>query len=125
MPSICPLAWMSHPKLPGVEICNLGEALRAGLPQRVLVRLEPRAEIPLHTHTVDAKMLIVAGDGFVLSRDATNGRAVTQGDGVFFERNAPHGFRAGDAGLTFITDNGGIVDERSDDWDISLVPMPA
>ena len=29
MPSICPLAWMSHPKLPGVEICNLGEALSA------------------------------------------------------------------------------------------------
>ena len=121
MPSICSLEWTSHPKLPGVGICSLGEALRAGLPQRVLVKVDPRAEIPLHTHTVDAKMLIVAGDGFVLSRDVTNGRAIAQGDCVFFERNAPHGFRAGGAGLTFITENGGIVDDHAENWDINFV----
>jgi len=94
---------------------------RVGESQRVLVKLAPFRTIPLHTHSVDAAMFIVAGGGQILSEDVFRGRAVSAGDRVLFERDAPHGFAAGAEGLTFVSDNGGIVDESaSDAWDLTF-----
>jgi quercetin dioxygenase-like cupin family protein len=91
----------------------------AGIAQRVLVRLDPHARIPLHTHSVDATMHIVEGYGELLSDDELNGRAVAIGDCVFFERNGAHGFRAGGKGLAFVSENDGIVDAHSSEaWDL-------
>ncbi|MEK7068899.1 MAG: hypothetical protein AAB947_00790 [Patescibacteria group bacterium] len=82
--------------------------------------MEPGAVIPLHTHNVDARMMIASGSGEVLSDDpATNGRKVGPGDCVFFERLGKHGFRALRIGMSFFSENGGIVDEEDDNnWDI-------
>jgi quercetin dioxygenase-like cupin family protein len=120
MPSVYRMEWMHNPALPGVAICRLSDHVRVGSPQRVLVRVEPQGQIPLHTHSVDAKMTILAGDGWIVSRDATDGRAVSPGVCVFYERDAPHGFRAGDAGLTFMSENGGIVDDDPESWDMEF-----
>lgn len=119
MPTVTAILPLSHSGLPGVQVFPMTGRPEAGIAQRVLVRVDPHASIPLHTHGVDATMHIVEGGGELLSDDALNGRAVTVGDCVFFERNGAHGFRAGDQGLIFVSENGGIVDaDRSEEWDI-------
>jgi quercetin dioxygenase-like cupin family protein len=100
-----------------VRIFPVSGPPKAGAEQTVLVEVEPRGSIPLHSHTVDAEMIIVAGNGWVCATDATNGRHVSPGYRVFYEADKPHGFRAGDDGLSFISVNGGIVDELADRWD--------
>jgi quercetin dioxygenase-like cupin family protein len=101
------------------------DVLKRGVPQEVLVDVEPHHEIPLHAHTVDAEMFIVAGSGTVLSDDqALNGRRVTKGMAVMFEKNVLHGFRAGGEGLTFVSRNGGIVTAPSEAWDMAF-PSPS
>jgi len=90
---------------------------KKGVAQSVLVEVEPKGSIPLHGHTVDAEMIIVAGSGWVCSTDATNGRHVSPGFRVFYEKDRPHGFRADKNGLSFISMNGGIVDEDLEKWD--------
>ena len=119
MPSIHSAVARQYAALPGVTIFAMDGAPKRGEPQRVLVSIEAGKDIPLHTHAVDAEMFIVSGTGVVLSRDSSNGRVVQMGDVVLFERDAPHGFRAGPEGLTFVSANGGIVD-ADDDWDISF-----
>lgn len=122
MPSIGKLKGLTHHGLPGVEVFPLSGPARAGVAQRVLVRMDAETTIPLHTHGSDARMTIVAGSARVLSVDETDGRLVGPGDVVLFERLAPHGFRAATEGMSFISDNDGIVDNRSDAcWDLSLV----
>lgn len=121
MPSVSSAEPICHRDLPGVEIFPMSGSLRAGEPQRVLVKLAPFHRIPLHTHMVDAAMFIVAGGGEILSQDALSGRQVAAGDRVLFERDAPHGFAAGAEGLAFVSDNGGIVDETAaDSWDLAF-----
>lgn len=120
MPSIHSQEWVHNPNLPDVAICKLSEDVRVGQPQRVLVCVEPNGAVPLHTHSVDATMFIVSGAGWVLSEDPTNGRPVKAGDRVFFEREAAHGFRASASGLTFVSENGGIVDDAPESWDIDF-----
>lgn len=119
MPSIHSAIARNYSALPGVIVYAMDGAPKRGAVQRVLVCVAAGMDIPLHTHSVDAEMFIVAGSGVVLSVDENNGRAVCMGDVVLFERDAPHGFRAGSQGLTFVSSNGGIVD-ADDDWDISF-----
>jgi quercetin dioxygenase-like cupin family protein len=93
--------------------------MEAGEAQRVLVRVDPCVEIPLHTHQVDATMYIVEGSGELLADDCLNGHQVAVGDCVFFEKHGAHGFRAGSRGLAFVSENGGIVDACDNGkWDI-------
>jgi len=121
MPSITQLDGRKHESLPGIAFIPLSDLLRAGDDQRVLVRMAPHAIIPLHTHSVAARMTIVAGSAHVLSTDATNGAEVETGQIVFFEEDAPHGFLAGRQGMTFLSENGGILDDRGDNqWDITF-----
>jgi quercetin dioxygenase-like cupin family protein len=120
MPSVSRMPPVTHPSLPGVRIFSTGEPLLAGSPQTVLVEVEPNGSIPLHTHDVDAVMLIVAGSGWVCSTDGTNGHSVNPGVRVFYEAERPHGFRAGQEGLSFISINGGIVDKHAERWDMDL-----
>jgi len=117
MPSVSTLSSVRHPSLPAVTIFPVSGPLQAGSPQTVLVQVDPLGLVPLHSHTVDAEMYIVAGKGWVCSTDATDGRAVAPGCRVFFEADQLHGFRAGQEGLSFISVNGGIVDEHADHWD--------
>lgn len=117
---ITTLAMHTHPDLPGVSIISLEHApLQRGMQQRVLVRMEAGTTIPLHRHTVDAIMDVVAGTGNVLSHDEENGREVTVGNRVLFAAAAPHGFVAGPEGMSFVSTNGGIVDEHGY-WDMQL-----
>lgn len=118
MPSVNQLQHVAHPNLPGVQIFPLSGGFEVGKEQSVLVRIEPGGQIPLHSHSVDAEMFIVAGSGWVCSVDATNGRHVSPGFRVFYEKDKPHGFRAGKEGLSFISNNGGIVDEEPAKWDL-------
>jgi quercetin dioxygenase-like cupin family protein len=118
MPSITPSSPVTNPSLPGVRIFPLTGALKAGSPQTVLVEVEPRGSIPMHSHTVDATMMIVAGDGWVRSTDSTDGHPVGPGYRVFYEAQRPHGFFAGEHGLSFISINGGIVDDDPHRWDL-------
>lgn len=111
---------MPHEQLVGTAVYRMDSTAKAGVPQEVLVVCEPRAVIPPHTHNVDAEMFVVAGSAKVISSDdAINGRIVQRGDIVFFERHVTHGFEALDAGLIFVSRNGGIVDEDGD-WDIEF-----
>ncbi len=112
---------LSHPSLPGVLITKIGaEAAVRGKSQKELVEIEPNGLIPLHTHTVDAMMIIVAGNGWTCCTDGTDGTPVSSGDCIFFEAEQLHGFRAGEEGLSFMTVNGGIVDENPANWDIKI-----
>jgi len=122
MPSVSKLNPITNPSLPGVRIFPMSGAPKKGVAQSVLVEVEPRGSVPLHSHTVDAEMIIVAGNGWVCSTDATNGRHVSPGYRVFYEKDKPHGFRAGDAGLSFISINGGIVDENGH-WDLEMAGL--
>ena len=106
--------------LPGVEVYPLGDSVQKGEPQEVLVVVEPQGVIPLHSHSVDAHMYVVAGDAELLSDDPElNGQHVKTGTCVFFERLVNHGFRAGKMGLRFLSRNGGIVDSRGA-WDMAV-----
>src|SRR3989344_8368301 len=117
MHQVSKLEVLTSPSLPGVRIFAISGAPKAGVAQSVLVEVEPDGSIPLHSHTVDAEMIIVGGSGWVCSTDATNGRHVSPGFRVFYEKDKPHGFRAGNDGLSFVSINGGIVDEVPDKWD--------
>jgi len=109
-----------HPKLPGTSIYPLGDQkLVQGKRQQVLVVMEPNAEIPLHTHRVDAMMDPVAGFAIVLSDNEDNGVLVQPGQRVEFAAHGPHGFRAGTEGFSFVSTNDGIVDAAGE-WDIQL-----
>ena len=110
---------LSYGKLPGVTIYPFSPRLERNVPQDVLVELRPNSTIPLHSHSVDASMLIVDGEGVVLSSDpGLDGQVVRRGDLVFFERNVDHGFKASVGGLTFLSRNGGIVTRNEEGWDI-------
>jgi quercetin dioxygenase-like cupin family protein len=112
---------ISHGSLLGVTVYPFSARLERSVPQDVLVAVEPGATIPLHSHSVDASMLIVDGEGLVLSSDpALHGQVVRRGDLVYFERNVDHGFKAADVGLTFLSRNGGIVTRDEAGWDISF-----
>jgi len=116
------LQTIRHDQLPGVLVYPLTANPRAGEPQEVLVQVEPDREIPLHKHSVDAMMYIVGGSGTVLADDPEiRGRAVSRGDVVFFEKEASHGFHAGQDGLVFVSKNGGIVAPENSAWDIQFV----
>ena len=117
MPTVSTIAPLTHPSLPGIKIFPMNGELRAGIPQTVLVQIEPEGRIPLHSHTVDAEMVIVAGGGWVCSVDDINDRPVLPGCRVFFEADKLHGFYAGNEGLSFVSANGGIVDEQPEEWD--------
>lgn len=119
MPSVATAVPVQHERLSGVTIFPIAGGLEAGKPQRVLVRVAPDHEIPLHTHVVDAKMFVVAGTGRLLSPDELDGRPVGVGELILFEKDAPHGFRAGPDGLSFLSENGGIVDGGGN-WDIQF-----
>jgi quercetin dioxygenase-like cupin family protein len=108
--------------LRGVVVYQFGnDELKRGVPQEVLVDVAPNREIPLHAHAVDAEMFIVGGSGTVLSADAAlDGRHVTKGMVVIFEKEILHGFRAGADGLTFVSRNGGIVAETAENWDLTF-----
>jgi quercetin dioxygenase-like cupin family protein len=113
---------LHHSHLEGVRVypLSLGE-LNARQPQEVLVEVAPHGEIPLHKHSVDAEMFIIAGSGEVLSEDAElSGREVGRGAVVMFEREVSHGFKAGADGLVFISRNGGIVAKTESEWDIAF-----
>lgn len=114
-------AVQEHEGLVGVRIFPLTDGAQKGVPQEVLVDVSPGGLIPLHSHEVDATMIIVGGAGTVLSDDPQiNGRSVEKCDVVFFEKRVMHGFRASDRGLLFISRNGGIVDEKPEQWDITF-----
>jgi quercetin dioxygenase-like cupin family protein len=122
MASIQSLQTLRHPELPGVLISPLG-SVGAGEEQEVLVQIEAFGVIPMHCHSVDATMVIVAGSGEVLSEDlGLHLQRVRPGAVVFFERTILHGFRAGQEGLGFISKNGGIVDTDEAAWDIDFSP---
>lgn len=120
MPHINNSTQLRNDKFSGVTIYTLSARPKAGVPQEVLVEVAPNQSIPLHTHSVDARMIIVAGAGTVLSHDASNGQPVKVGDVVFFEADAPHGFAASETGLAFLSQNGGIVDTVTDAWDVKF-----
>lgn len=110
-----------HHALSGITVIPFTNAPARGTPQSVLVQMKPNTEIPLHTHTVDAKMYCVAGSATVLSSDSKdNGRKVQPGHLVEFNSNIAHGFLAGPQGFAFVSDNGGIVDV-SGKWDMAFV----
>ena len=120
MPSISRAEAISNPDLTGVTIFPMSGPARRGEPQDVLVCVEPGATIPLHTHEVDARMLVVAGSAEILSDNpSSNGTMVGVGTSIFWEAFGPHGFLAGPKGLTFLSHNGGIVDENGN-WDIAF-----
>lgn len=108
-----------HPRLAGVTVFPMGGPVHRGQAQRVLVQVEPGAEIPPHSHMVDATMIPVAGSATVLSDDEDNGRIVHPGNCVFFHAGGQHGFRAGPDGFSFVSENGGIVDSDGH-WDITF-----
>lgn len=110
---------LKHPGLPGVTVYPFSDAVGRGTPQEVLVEMTPNVTIPLHSHTVDAKMMIVNGEARVLSSDPElDGQIVRPGDIVFFERDVAHGFAAFDRGMAFVSRNGGIVATDHNVWDI-------
>lgn len=110
-----------HPRLPGVQVFPLGDSQMAtGERQNVLVVMEPGAKIPLHAHTCGAIMDPVAGSAVVLSDDEDNGVEVALGQRVHFMAGGLHGFQAGEGGFSFVSTNGGIVDQNGD-WDITFV----
>jgi quercetin dioxygenase-like cupin family protein len=108
----------AHDQLFGTSVLGFGGRASLGTPQEVVVVCEPYAVIQPHRHSVDAEMFVVAGEAEVLSSDIElNGKYVSCGDVVCFERDIDHGFKASAKGLVFISRNGGIVDEGGD-WDM-------
>lgn len=62
-------------------------------------------------------MTITEGDGTLLSGDpATNGTRVVPGLCIRCEPGDLHGFKAGNSGLVFVSENDGIVGQGS--WDL-------
>jgi len=121
MPGITRIDRVGHEKLPGVAVYLLEPQHTSTIAQEVLVELEPNGDIPLHSHTVDATMIILNGGATVLSEDGDlNGRRISRGDVVFFEKNRRHGFKALESGLLFLSRNGGIVGEPGRPWDIDF-----
>lgn len=112
---------LTHPQLPGVTIHPLGsQRLQRGVPQSVLVVVQPFGIIPLHSHQVDANMHIIAGSAIILSEDEDNGAAVGPNHCWRFNAGGKHGFQAGERGLTFVSTNDGIVDKYPEKWDITF-----
>ena len=117
----------SHPTIPDITV-YAWEDIRSGKPQDILVDVAPDGVVPLHAHTVDAKMIIVSGEASVLfdqdqlhdRGQVLNRETVHQGDIVHFHAGMRHGFRASSQGLTFLSINGGIVDQDPDAWDLSV-----
>lgn len=120
MPTITKSVPLKEQRISGVTVLPFGGVPITGEPQKVLVSVSANGQIPLHTHSVDAEMLIVFGEGVVLAVDSTNGTVVRAGDRVFFERDMLHGFQAGPDGLGFVSVNGGVVDSVADRWDINF-----
>lgn len=111
------LATVTHPSLPGIQLFPMGARPIRGEPQTILVKMDSGSQIPLHTHTVSARMVIVAGSATVRSSDSSiDGTRVDAGSVVDFHANIAHGFDADDEGMTFVSENGGILGEG--DWDI-------
>ncbi|MBL8029698.1 MAG: hypothetical protein JNN11_00405 [Candidatus Doudnabacteria bacterium] len=107
--------------MPGVSVLPFG-TVRAGLPQSVLVRMEPCAVIPGHVHEVDAEMYPVSGSACLIADDSNfSGRLVCVGNQVKFAARRLHGFVAGPEGFSFVSVNGGIVDAEPGRWDITFV----
>jgi quercetin dioxygenase-like cupin family protein len=110
----------THKRLPDVKVFA-NEELQRGRRQRVLVMVAPNGKVPLHTHDMYAAMKIVGGSAQVLAgeNDPQNGRQVKTGDVVRFRRGEPHGFKAEEEGLKFVSGNPkGIV--RKGLWDITF-----
>ena len=104
--------------LPGVLVYPVSGKPSRGKVQEVLVSVPAHGLIPLHEHSVDADMLITSGKATVLQAEG-DGPEVGIGAQVRFIANVPHGFRAGDSGFSFISKNGGIVDQTRP-WDIKF-----
>ena len=113
------LAQKVVPALPGISIWPLPKG--SGDMEHTIVGIPPNGKIPLHTHTVDARMHIVHGSAQVLSDNEDNGRTVVPGDCVFFEKERAHGFQAGPKGMAFLSCNGGIL-QGDGSVDLQLVP---
>lgn len=115
----------THPDMPGITVFAW-EDIQSSRPQEVVVKVEPGATIPPHKHSVDAHMIIVGGEAEVLFDDdqlrehgmTLSKRIVSSGDVACFKAHMTHGFKASSKGLTFLSINGGIVDENPDKWDI-------
>lgn len=121
MPGIARIERISHEGLPGVGAYVLQAHGGPARLEELLVEVEPNGEVPLHTHSVDATMIILDGAAKVLSEDHDlNGRQVSRGDVVFFEKDRMHGFKASDSGLLFLSRNGGIIGNAGGPWDISF-----
>lgn len=118
--SITQVLSTTHPQMPGVNVRPIGNSsLQKGTAQQVLVEVEPNATIPMHSHSVDAIMDIVAGSATLLTDDKDlQGKVVSTGNKVFFNKGGLHGFMAGPKGLIFVSTNDGIVGEK--DWDIAF-----
>jgi quercetin dioxygenase-like cupin family protein len=121
MPGIARIEKVSHEGLPGVGAYVLQAHGEPAHLEELLVEVEPNGEVPLHTHSVDATMIILDGTAKVLSEDhELNGKQVSRGDVVFFEKERMHGFKAAASGLLFLSRNGGIVGTPGAPWDISF-----
>lgn len=116
----------THPAMPDVTI-YAWEDIRSNKPQEILVSVSPYGRVPAHKHSVDAKMIIVAGKADLLFDEVElaskgqvlNKKTVVQGDIVSFESGMTHGFQAHQEGLSFVSINGGIVDSNPFAWDVS------
>lgn len=104
-----------------MQVFPLEEVPLKDKPQQVLVVCAPHAQIRPHRHKHDASMFVVSGSAQVLaSNPELNGRSVTTGDRVFFQREQDHGFQAGPEGMSFISTNGGVVDVNPANWDMQF-----
>jgi quercetin dioxygenase-like cupin family protein len=121
MPSIERIERIAHERLPGVAAYLLQARGDSAPLEELLVEVEPNGEVPLHSHSVDATMIILDGAAEVLSEDHDlNGKQVSRGDVVLFEKDRRHGFKVSDSGLLFLSRNGGIVGKAGRPWDISF-----
>jgi len=121
MAGIARIEKVSHEGLPGVGAYVLRAQGEPAHLEELLVEVEPYGEVPLHTHGVDATMIILDGTAKVLSEDhELNGKQVSRGDVVFFEKERKHGFKAAGSGLLFLSRNGGIVGGAGRGWDIAF-----
>lgn len=84
----------------------------------LLVEVEPGGEIPLHTHTCAASMVVVSGSALTLGK---NGRIVKKGDVVTKAALESHGFTNVNEQFSFISiaDLDGIL--LSDGWDMEYI----
>lgn len=114
--------------MPGVKISSWSKPSR-GEPQKLFIEAEPGSEIPLHTHSVDAEMLVVDGQAELLfdqqqlsDLDIQLDRIqVGAGDRILFKANLSHGFKVGPKGLKFVSINDGIAAPEADQWDIDFL----